>query len=350
MPGCAASAASTSSGAIFSPPEMSTSSARPCTCAAPPASTKPRSRVWKRPPGATGPSTAREPATSRTRAKGSGGALAPARSPGRRVATCETVSVMPQVSATGAPSARQRSRSAGLAASPPRRMALSDPGKGHAGRASQHALQHRRDEGDQGRLPGVEGVGDARGVEARQGEDGDAQDVPLAAAPRRPRRGGAGGTGATGPEGRRRPPPCRAIDPRVPSLPTRARWYRGRSALPCRRHASGTKEDALGFQIPSHEIETHPLRDSGCLDADELLESQARRYAFAMVVANAERSGREDQGREKIEESIERKLASSGWGSRARAVLVEPGIDRWLLEHYFQEHWSPGARAQSHAS
>jgi hypothetical protein len=108
-----------------------------------------------------------------------------------------------------------------------------------------------------------------------------------------------------------------------------------------------SKEEALGFRIPSHEIETHPLRDSGCLDADELLESQACRYAFAIVVVNAERSGREDQGRNKIEESIEQKLASSGWGSRARAVVVEPGIDRWLLEHYFQERWSPGARVQS---
>ncbi len=108
-----------------------------------------------------------------------------------------------------------------------------------------------------------------------------------------------------------------------------------------------SKDEALGFRVPSYEIDTHPLRDAGCLDADELLESQANRYRFAIIVANAERSGRKGEMREDVEARIEEKLASSGWESRARAIIVDPGIDRWLLEHSLGERWSPDIAVQS---
>jgi hypothetical protein len=108
-----------------------------------------------------------------------------------------------------------------------------------------------------------------------------------------------------------------------------------------------SKAPSLGARVPSHRLDTHPLRDSGCLDADELLESQVRRYAHALVVTNAERSGRTGSPREDIEVRIEQKLCVSGWGDRARAIVVAPGIGRWLLEHLYQERWSPGTLAQA---
>lgn len=107
-----------------------------------------------------------------------------------------------------------------------------------------------------------------------------------------------------------------------------------------------SKAPILGMRQPTHQLDTHPLRDYGCLDADELLESQATRYAYALVVANRERSGRSDVQREAVEAEIEGKLARSGWGQRARAVVVDPGIGRWLLEHNFGEKWSPGTAVQ----
>jgi hypothetical protein len=107
-----------------------------------------------------------------------------------------------------------------------------------------------------------------------------------------------------------------------------------------------SKSTALGMRMPSHQLDTHPLRDSGCLDADEFLESQASRYAHALVVTNGERSGRMGQGRAVLEATIEGKLANSGWGQRACAIVVEPGIGRWLLEHLFQELCSPGIAVQ----
>lgn len=108
-----------------------------------------------------------------------------------------------------------------------------------------------------------------------------------------------------------------------------------------------SKAPSLGARVPSHRLDTHPLRDAGCLDADELLEPQVRRYAHALVIANAERSGRTGLSREEIEAEIERKLGASGWGDRARAVVVAPGVGRWALEHVYQEPWSPGTPAQA---
>lgn len=107
-----------------------------------------------------------------------------------------------------------------------------------------------------------------------------------------------------------------------------------------------SKAAALGVRTPTHQLDTHLLRDSGCLDADEFLESQSGRYAHAIVVTNGERSGRTNMGRAALEAQIEGKLESSGWGQRACAIVVDPGIGRWLLEHSFRELWSPGTAVQ----
>lgn len=105
-----------------------------------------------------------------------------------------------------------------------------------------------------------------------------------------------------------------------------------------------SKASALGLRPPTVQLDTHPLRDAGCLDADELLESQANRYAHALVfVADQTRSGRPDRTRADIEAAIEVGLERAGWDHRARAVVVDPGIGRWLLERELGEPWLPGA-------
>jgi hypothetical protein len=108
-------------------------------------------------------------------------------------------------------------------------------------------------------------------------------------------------------------------------------------------HGVFSKAVALGLRPTTVQLDTHPLRDSGCLDADEILQSQAQRYAHAMVVvADHSRSGRPEMPRGEMEAAIEHKLAQAGWGRRACAIVVEPGIGRWLLEHELGERWSAG--------
>ncbi|AKT36954.1 hypothetical protein [Chondromyces crocatus] len=106
----------------------------------------------------------------------------------------------------------------------------------------------------------------------------------------------------------------------------------------------------MGMRTPSVQFDTHPLRDAGCLDGDELLESQASRYEKALIfVADRTKSGREEMTREDLEARIEEGLNRTGWGSRGRAIVVDPGIDRWLLEHQLGETWSPMEGALSTA-
>jgi len=108
-----------------------------------------------------------------------------------------------------------------------------------------------------------------------------------------------------------------------------------------------SKAGALGLRPTTVQLDTHPLRDSGCLDADEFLQSQAHRSAHAMViVADHSRSGRQELSRIEMEAAIEGRLASAGWDQRARAVVVDPGIGRWLLEHRLGEQWQGAGELQ----
>lgn len=97
---------------------------------------------------------------------------------------------------------------------------------------------------------------------------------------------------------------------------------------------------AMGLRMPARQLDTHPLRDTGCMDADLLLESQAGRFAHALVVADYERSGRNNPRRVDVEAALEAKLAKAGWGPRARVIVPDPGVGRWLLEHQLGERWS----------
>jgi hypothetical protein len=107
-----------------------------------------------------------------------------------------------------------------------------------------------------------------------------------------------------------------------------------------------SQSTALGLREPRRQLDTHPLRDAGCLDADELLESQADRYAHAIVIANRELTGCRELHRIDAEAALEVKLSRAGWGSRARAVVIDPGVGRWMLEHQLGERWSPGTPAE----
>lgn len=100
----------------------------------------------------------------------------------------------------------------------------------------------------------------------------------------------------------------------------------------------------MGLRTPSVQFDTHQLRDAGCLDADEFLESQTSRFERALVfVANRTRSGRPGRSREELESTIERNMERSGWEHRVKAIVVDPGIERWLLERELGGTWMPGA-------
>lgn len=75
----------------------------------------------------------------------------------------------------------------------------------------------------------------------------------------------------------------------------------------------------------------HPERDPGCLlRGHELLRSQASMYNHALVIFDRKGCGAEDLSRDALEERVEGLLSGAGWGSRARAVTLDPELETWI--------------------
>lgn len=94
------------------------------------------------------------------------------------------------------------------------------------------------------------------------------------------------------------------------------------------------REAALGIRPVSADFETHPERDPGCrLRSNQYLQRYIRRYRHALVVFDHEGCGKETRSRVDLEAEVETALASSGWGDRAAAIVIDPELEVWV--------WSP---------
>lgn len=94
------------------------------------------------------------------------------------------------------------------------------------------------------------------------------------------------------------------------------------------------RKPALGIRSVSVDFEQHPGRDPGCrLDSDKYLRRYAKRYRHALVVFDREGCGKETRSRTDLEAEVEAALASSGWGNRAAAIVIDPELEAWV--------WSP---------
>ena len=91
---------------------------------------------------------------------------------------------------------------------------------------------------------------------------------------------------------------------------------------------------SLRIRPPVFEITKHPQHDGGCYKSSPaLLQTLQSQAAHAIVVLDREGSGADERVAEDIEADLESRLAESGWGDRARAVVVDPEIEIWV--------WSP---------
>ncbi|WP_423128800.1 methylation-associated defense system protein MAD4 [Gaoshiqia sp. Z1-71] len=87
----------------------------------------------------------------------------------------------------------------------------------------------------------------------------------------------------------------------------------------------------LGVNSFSYEIFVHPNRDPGCrLYAASYLRGFQNRYKYALVVFDRDGSGREFSSRLEIETELEKDLINSGWGNRAKAIVIEPELENWI--------------------
>lgn len=89
--------------------------------------------------------------------------------------------------------------------------------------------------------------------------------------------------------------------------------------------------ESLGIREVSKDIFVHPHHDPGCCqEGSTFLRPFQNNYDHALIVFDREGCGREDCTREEIEKSIEDELAISGWGDRARAIVIDPEVEMWV--------------------
>jgi hypothetical protein len=92
-----------------------------------------------------------------------------------------------------------------------------------------------------------------------------------------------------------------------------------------------SRHQSLGIRQVDHKIYPHPARDPGCFgQGHEFLRSFTRLFSHALILFDRDGCGREDCSREELETLVEDRLRSSGWGDRARAVVIDPELEVWV--------------------
>lgn len=87
---------------------------------------------------------------------------------------------------------------------------------------------------------------------------------------------------------------------------------------------------ALGVRQIDYQLNVHQQHDPGCrLDAGAFLRPFASRFEHALVVFDRDGCG-SSAPRHEIEERVEADLSRNGWGSRARAVAIDPELEAWI--------------------
>jgi hypothetical protein len=88
---------------------------------------------------------------------------------------------------------------------------------------------------------------------------------------------------------------------------------------------------SLGIRTPAFETTKHPQHDGGCYKTSPaILQTVQRQAARAIVMLDREGSGAESKSAEEIEADLDQRLSESGWGDRARTVVLDPEIEIWV--------------------
>ena len=88
---------------------------------------------------------------------------------------------------------------------------------------------------------------------------------------------------------------------------------------------------AIGIRPLRYKIDRHEERDAGCrLKSPLYLKSAITQFDHAIVMFDREGCGAERPPRDELEKDLESRLASSGWGDRAAAIVIDPELENWI--------------------
>jgi hypothetical protein len=79
------------------------------------------------------------------------------------------------------------------------------------------------------------------------------------------------------------------------------------------------------------KILRHPNRDSGCCkDAVNSIRPFIKSYKYALVVFDKHGSGKDEDVKKNIEETIEEELGKNGWKDKCACIVIEPELENWV--------------------
>jgi len=91
------------------------------------------------------------------------------------------------------------------------------------------------------------------------------------------------------------------------------------------------RQQSLGIALGTWQVNVHPRHDPGVLrEADQVLHSMSGLARHALVVLDHEGSGRDATLAADLERDLTQRLAGSGWGDRAAALVIEPEVEVWV--------------------
>lgn len=91
------------------------------------------------------------------------------------------------------------------------------------------------------------------------------------------------------------------------------------------------RPESLGIRKIRRELLKHPRHDPGCfVEAPALLRTYQDRAAHAVVLLDREGSGKEELSADEMENHLNGRLTASGWGDRARTVVIDPELEIWV--------------------
>ncbi len=92
-----------------------------------------------------------------------------------------------------------------------------------------------------------------------------------------------------------------------------------------------SRRRSLGLRPLRFEMYVHVERDPGCfLRGNDFLRPMAGRFAHGLILLDRVGSGQENKTRQSLEDLVTTRLASSGWGDRAKAIVLDPELEVWV--------------------
>jgi len=90
------------------------------------------------------------------------------------------------------------------------------------------------------------------------------------------------------------------------------------------------RHQALGIRAIRWEVFVHPARDPGCLRrCHDFLRAQSVNFEHALVLFDRRGCGSAESA-STLETEVENRLHASGWGDRAKAIVIDPELEVWV--------------------